>query len=88
MTNETKWISGQKTDGAWFMPALELKDTEWTTTKKTGAKIMYLGAIGSSYGGDIIGNDGKGNDIFASVSVYKKPHTDTVKSSRSNYRVS
>ena len=87
MTNETKWVSGQKTNGAVIMPKLELKDTEWGTTKKTGSKIMYLGAIGSSYGGDIIGNDGQGNDIYMSLSVYKKPHQDTVKSSRSNYTV-
>jgi len=84
---ELKWSNKMATNGALITPELELKDTEWGETKKKKEKIMYLGAIGSSYGGDIIGQDDKGNDIYVSMTVYKKPHKDTVKNSRSNYKI-
>ena len=87
MGNEKRWESGKATNGTNLVLSLELKDSAWGVTKKTGSRIMYLGNVGSSYGGDIIGQDEAGNDINLSASVYKKPHQAVVKSGRSNYKV-
>ena len=83
------WTKGTDTEGRTLVLNLPmaLEPVPIKKGKNAGKMFQKLAEIGSSFGGDCIGTDAKGNRIMAKVSIYLKSPEETQSTTKTPYSI-